>query len=152
MIFESKYNIGDKVYVIQLTRESTFTPCDLCKGEGSAHLIENPSWDVTCPKCEGEKGTRIHSSVWKWIVYSGQKGPSEITKIIIERYRFLKEQNGRTDKVMKEEERISYVLCSPYLLGNTFKEHELWPSLEEAESAVKRFNSAKDTKEIVEQL
>ena len=50
MKFDTRYNTGDKVWIVINERKQETIPCDLCDGKGAVTIKGR---DITCPDCRG---------------------------------------------------------------------------------------------------
>lgn len=55
MKINTKFNIGDKVYVIRHVENKRLVNCTLCKGSGVVNIY-NAKREIECPDCEGVGG------------------------------------------------------------------------------------------------
>jgi len=74
MKFESKFNIGDRVFNIVNYPEVTYLDCPTCEGR-KAITVGNETF--TCPKCHGRGGFSKRGEN-KWIVKDGSLAIGQI--------------------------------------------------------------------------
>ena len=55
MIYESPFNIGDKVYTITMGSRPVWADCPMCNGKGKITIND---FTEKCPKCWGRGGNR----------------------------------------------------------------------------------------------
>lgn len=65
MKFESKFNIGDKVYLIRNKAERRFVECKACAGSGKLDGKDGIKYD--CSLCHGRCGNYEYGNI-KWVV------------------------------------------------------------------------------------
>lgn len=73
MIFETKFNIGDTVYIIE--KSIIFETCVLCGGKGEIETpIAGEQYEIRCPKCNGTGSIRTtEEPIWtvkEWVSVS----------------------------------------------------------------------------------
>jgi len=65
MIIESKFNLNDIVYAIEIQQQKTWTICAFCAGIGKIKGLDNSS--QICPTCFGSCGQYIFTGD-QWVV------------------------------------------------------------------------------------
>jgi len=127
MIIETKYNLGDFVYVILRKQKSTTVDCSACSGTGRITL--NNGKDRSCPECYG----RRTETTWEpeaWALSYESSG--NIGRIGVERYAV---------EYQDMEDVTQYMLNSTGVgSGTLWKEERLFLTVELAQAECDRLN------------
>ena len=70
MIYSSKFNIGEMVWMVRHERTSYIVPCTACKNTGTLS-IEGQSY--VCPKCRGQAAHAQRADTDKYYVYDSSR-------------------------------------------------------------------------------
>lgn len=118
----TKYNFGDRVFIISKGSYSKFINCETCLGEGKITITPSNKI-ITCVTCHGMKGFKKYYYE-KWGLYNPSSGV--VGKIDIDYY-----PHDQTEYKSK----LRYMLDSTGIgSGTLFDEENLFPSLEEAQN------------------
>ena len=124
MKIETKFDLGQYVYVIWQRRGKAFEPCPYCQETGR---LETPAGSVLCPKCSGQKGKVIFTPE-KWEVTDS----GTIGNVRAERY----------DPSCDIDDETSYMLDTTGIgSGALWPEDRLFATREEAEAECARRNA-----------
>lgn len=138
MVVKTKYDIGQRVWVIW--RENNFVPdpCPTCKGKGRVHVVESAE-EILCPKCYGrgtDRNGKGHDH-FRWVV----KHNSIIGQIDVRKTRYEDE-----DGVQHIKDEIRYMIEATGIGGGSmWPEEVLFASEEEAMIEVKKRNEYEET-------
>jgi RecJ-like exonuclease len=128
MDIKTKFNLGQRVYVLSLSNGERWVKCKSCEGNGT--IIHNETVFL-CTKCDGDgEKHEYYGKEWK-LEYEEAK----IGKIQVELYRqtFINQGKGINS--------IIYMLDpSGVGSGYTWKEEDLFATLEEACAEAERRN------------
>ena len=119
MIFKSKFDIGQEVWVITKDNLESVDPCSTCDG---VKTINVKDINYKCPRCGG-KGTDPHYDT-RWFVYTHRY----IQRLTLEQ---LSDNNG---------DNGSFRYCFFKWGGNVYTEDQLFSTHEEATAAVNQLN------------
>jgi hypothetical protein len=55
MIFNFKFNLGQEVFSVSETSQYVYKECELCKGRGVLHIVEEPLKTIPCHGCRSNR-------------------------------------------------------------------------------------------------
>lgn len=139
MRIDTKYNMFDKVWLIQSQKKKTWIECSFCGGKG--HIYGQDNSNRECPKCYGRCGKHEYGENHWQVIQSltigmiraeiigedpiGTPGHEEFSNYGPQKYRY-------TEEYMCKETGIRS--------GSVYKVGLLWPSKEEAQKECDRRN------------
>ena len=107
MIFESKFNFGDKVFVIGYDREKTWQPCSFCAGIGI--IIGKDDQTRQCPDCWNNKGKYVYGKQCWTVGQTLTIGEIKITDRCQHESEYDSDFNNYGDQTaMRKEEYMAY--------------------------------------------
>lgn len=136
MIFESKFNFKDKVWLIRQERESVFIFCEACSGIGKITLKDNK--ERYCPECYGRKG----KTVWKELLWVPNRsltiGQIRIRATNFKSYGKFNNVGEPSNNTKIEIEYMAYETGIDS--GSTYYETNLFATIEEAKKECDKRN------------
>jgi hypothetical protein len=99
MQIETKFNIGDEIFVIDHHRKSIFINCEICNGIG---IVKIKNKEYECPECKGKKGIIKYKDEFFVI-----NEPVIILETIIMRQNIIKIYSDSLDDVVYETDCFS---------------------------------------------
>lgn len=97
MIFKFKFNLGQEVFSVHERSEYQYKPCELCKGTGQLHYLEEPHKTIGCHGCR-ESRNRPYKKRSLWHVGGKSLNIGQCRLEIND-----KDKNQRADQAIKEE-------------------------------------------------
>lgn len=130
MNYTTKFDIGQKVWIVNSETFYKIIKCKLCTETGKMQIGEE---EFVCPKCKGQSAHSQYAGSRSYISYHS---PSKIGKIEIEVYH---------DEYIHEEQRgvhVKYMLEATGVgSGTVHSEEELFTTMEEAQEACDKANA-----------
>jgi|688.fasta_scaffold614313_1 hypothetical protein len=130
MKLETKFSIGDYVYIIHKHGQNKHVPCKTCGGKGGITFEGNR---FECVNCYGNGG----KDEWipeKWQVTHKK---TKVGNVRVEMY----DEKYYTENPEKREKQISYMVSSTGIgSGSIWYEKEIFKTLKEAEAECKKRN------------
>ena len=132
MEFNTKFNLGDKVYQINSYVKPEIVACDACNGRGKIEVNGN---SFTCNKCYGHGSDTVYPKA-KWHIMD-QVG--KIGKVEVEAYG--KEWVSDSNKEYRERYMLDITGVGS---GSLYDGNDLFKTIEEAEAACNERNAVID--------
>lgn len=125
MIFRFKFNLGQEVFYVKEYSQYEYKPCELCKGTGSLHILEEPHKTVSCHGCR-ESRRRPYKKRKTWQVNEQSLNIGQCRCEIND-----KDKNQWADRAIKEE-----YMCAETGVGSgqIHKVEELFATKEQAQA------------------
>lgn len=134
MRFETKYNLGDKVYMVK--KSMTYKECFMCEGVGKVVAqVGNMEYSVTCPTCKGHKKTEVSSEpIWNLVeeVFVGIGHSSPKAEGIFEIKQIIVSEQGVVYKISLYNSDLNLSRFTVSRLTKLVGETEIFASKEEA--------------------
>ena len=137
----TKYSLNDKVWLIKLSREEVKIPCATCNGHGFVTINKTP--ERSCPDCF----QRGYDTEWKDVAWNTEPQMT-IGKVSYEEWSVAKtgifDNIGVYDPDLIETE-IRYMCYETGVgSGTLYRDKDLYPTKEEAESECLIRNTKKE--------
>lgn len=144
MKLETRYNLGDTVYMVQQSMEYTYTECTMCNEEGQVLAqIDNKEYNITCPVCRGTKKIQMSKEpLWglREEVNLGISTRSPKAKAIFTIKEIIVSEESVAYKIRLQSPDLSLTRFSLDRFTRVVKESELFPSKEEAIAYCNKMN------------
>jgi hypothetical protein len=99
MYIETKFNIGDQIFVVDQHTKHVFIDCKICDGTG---IVKIKNKEYECPECNGEKGIEKYKDeffvIEKYVI---------IHEIIITRQKIIQLYSDSLDDIVYESDCFS---------------------------------------------
>jgi hypothetical protein len=130
MNIETKFSLGDRVFIIQKQGKEEWIPCAACKGKGGV-IIEDTHF--TCTSCYGKKGRND----WSFNEWSVAFRNTRVGKVYIEKY--FEEYYQKNPQYRDKE--IKYMVTATGVGdGSIWYEQDIFKTLKEAEEECNKRN------------
>lgn len=134
MKFESKYNLGDIVYMVK--KSMTYKECPLCEGIGKVLAqVGEMEYSVTCPTCKGHKKIEVSNEpIWNLVeeVFVGVGNSSPKAEAIFEIKQVIVSEQGIVYKISLYNSDLNLSRFTVSRLTKIVGETEVFTSREEA--------------------